>query len=110
MPVPIEVDWSPVVEAKRRIGDTGIVRGGFFDFGQGSPWQSFCTMHGTVNTIMAAIDKPQWIHHVLEAMLQKKLRAIEIAGGFELDLVETGGGAGSNTVISPTIHREFCLP
>ncbi len=110
VPVPIEVDWSPVVEAKRRIGDTGIVRGGFFDFGQGSPWQSFCTMHGTVNTIMAAIDKPQWIHHVLEAMLQKKLRAIEIAGGFELDLVETGGGAGSNTVISPTIHREFCLP
>lgn len=110
VPVPVEVDWSPVLEAKRRIGDTGIVRGGFYDFGQGSPWQSFCTMHGTVNTIMAAIDKPDWIHHVLESMLRKKLRAIEISGRIELDLVETGGGAGSNTVISPTIHREFCLP
>jgi len=24
--------------------------------------------------------------------------------------VETGGGAGSSTVISPDMHREFCLP
>lgn len=110
IPVPIEVDWSSVIEAKSRIGETGIVRGGFFDFGQGSPWQSFCTLHGTVNTIMAAIDKPEWVHHVLESMLQKKLRTIEIAGKFEFDLVETGGGAGSNTVISPTIHSEFCMP
>ncbi len=110
IPIPIKVDWSPVISAKQRIGDTGIVRGGFYDFGQGSPWQSFCTMFGTVNAIMSAIDKPQWIHHVLESMLQKKLRVLEIAGKVELDLVETGGGAGSNTVISPTIHREFCLP
>jgi len=110
VPIPIEVDWFPVMEAKRRIGDTGIVRGGFFDFGQGSPWQSFCSMYGTVDAIMSAIDNPQWMHHVLESMLQKKLRVIEIAGKFEMDLIETGGGAGSNTVIGPTIHREFCLP
>ena len=25
-------------------------------------------------------------------------------------MVETGGGASSNTVISPQIHRDFCLP
>jgi len=43
-------------------------------------------------------------------MLAKKLRAIEAAGKFEMDLVETGGGAGSNTVISPAMHRRFCLP
>lgn len=110
VPVPIEVDWSPVMEAKRRIGDTGIVRGGIYDFGQGSPWQSFCTLYGTVNAIMSAIDDPQWVHYVLESMLQKKLHAIEIGGRIELDLVETGGGAGSNTVISPAMHREFCLP
>lgn len=28
----------------------------------------------------------------------------------KFDLVETGGGAGSDTVISPKLHREFCLP
>jgi len=39
-----------------------------------------------------------------------KLKVIERGGQFQHDLVEVGGGAGSNTVISPDIHREFCLP
>jgi uroporphyrinogen-III decarboxylase len=30
--------------------------------------------------------------------------------GAKFDLVETGGGASSSTVISPDLHREFCLP
>ena len=30
--------------------------------------------------------------------------------GALFDLVETGGGAGSSTVISPDIYKEFCLP
>ena len=30
--------------------------------------------------------------------------------GAKFDLVETGGGAGSSTVISPKIFQEFCLP
>jgi len=110
VPIPVEVDWSPVLEAKRRIGDRGIVRGGFFDFGQGSPWQSFLILFGTEQAILACFDKPDWIHHVLRSLLDKKLRVIEIAGKIELDLVETGGGAGSSTVISPKLHREFCLP
>lgn len=67
-------------------------------------------MFGMQNIIMTAIDKPDWIKHVLQAMLEKKLRAIEAAGKIEFDLVETGGGAGSSTVISPNMHREFCLP
>ena len=110
VPVPIKVDWTNVINAKNRIGDTGIVRGGYFDFGQGSPWQSFCILFGSVNSIMQAIDNPQWMHYALESMLQKKLRVIEIGGKIELDLVETGGGAGSNTVISPKLHSEFCMP
>jgi len=109
-PLPERVDWTPVVEAKQRIGDKGIVRGGFFGFGQGSPWQDFCTMYGTEPAIMATFDKPDWVHHVLTTLLEKKLQVIERAGRFEMDLVETGGGAGSSTVISPKIHREFCLP
>jgi uroporphyrinogen-III decarboxylase len=108
--LPVTVDWTPVVEAKNRIGDKGIVRGSFFDFGQGSPWQSFCILHDTEKTIMAAIDKPDWIEHVLRLMLNKKLEVISRAGKIEFDLVETGGGAGSSTVISPAFHRRFCLP
>lgn len=111
VPLPEKVDWTPVRQAKERIGDTGIVRGGFFDFGQGSPWQSFSSiLFGIENAIMAALDKPDWMHYVMDSMLKKKLEVIERAGKIELDLVETGGGAGSSTVISPNLFSEFCLP
>ena len=110
VPVPVKVDWSPVLQAKDRIGDRGIVRGGYFDFGQGSPWQSLCTMMDVQEAIFAGFDKPAWLHYALESMLRKKLAVIERAGRSRHDLVETGGGAGSSTVISPTFHREFCLP
>jgi uroporphyrinogen-III decarboxylase len=30
--------------------------------------------------------------------------------GARFDLVETGGGSASSTVISPKLHAEFCLP
>jgi hypothetical protein len=109
-PLPVEIDWAPVVEAKERIGETGIVRSGFFGFGQGSPWQDFCHMHGTEPAIMATFDEPEWVEHVLETLLAKKLRVIELGGRFEQDLVECGGGAGSGTVISPAMFERFCLP
>jgi uroporphyrinogen decarboxylase len=111
LPIPEKVDWTPVIEAKKRIGDRGITRGGFYDFGQGSPWQSFVScMYGVEPGIMATYDEPDWMHHVMKSLLDKKLKVIERAGKIELDLVETGGGAGSSTVISPNLHREFCLP
>ena len=110
VPLPQRIDWTPVTKAKERIGEKGIVRGGFFGFGQGSPWQDFCTMIGTQEAIMATFDCPEWVHHVLGTLLRNKLAVIERAGSFELDLVETGGGAGSSTVISPALYREFCLP
>ncbi len=109
-PRPIAVDWSPVIECKKRIGDRGIVRGSYYDFGQGSPWQSFVNMYGTENAIMDTYDAPDWIHYVLEELLSRKLAVIELGGKQEFDLVECGGGAGSSTVISPALHREFCLP
>ncbi|MFO7636702.1 MAG: uroporphyrinogen decarboxylase family protein [Clostridia bacterium] len=110
LPMPVEVDWSPVIEVKKRLGDKGIARGSYFDFGQGSPWQSLAYMYGTEQLIMSALDDPDWTHAALSAMLEKKLKVIELGGKIELDLVETGGGAGSSTVISPSIHRQFCLP
>jgi uroporphyrinogen decarboxylase len=43
--------------------------------------------------------------------LDKKLRFIEESlVGAKFDLIETGGGASSDTVISPKLHREFCMP
>lgn len=109
-PIPVGVDWTPVIEAKNRIGKHGIVRGGYYHFGQGSPWQSFAYRFGTQEIIMAAIDEPDWLHYVLKTLQEKKLRVIELGGRIELDLIETGGGAGSSTVISPSMHEEFCLP
>jgi len=109
-PRPSEVNWAPVIEAKKKIGNTGIVRGGFYDFGQGSPWQSFLHMFGTEKSIYLAYDDPDYMHHVLNVLLERKLDVIALGGKQELDLVECGGGAASSTVISPAMHREFCLP
>jgi uroporphyrinogen-III decarboxylase len=30
--------------------------------------------------------------------------------GARFDLIETGGGSASSTLVSPGLHREFCLP
>ena len=111
VPLPERVDWTPVTEAKKRIGEKGIVRGYVFDFGQLSPWQTFSScLFGVEKAIMACFDEPDWVHHVLESMLQKKLTVLGRSDRIEFDLVESGGGGGSSTVISPSLHKEFCLP
>lgn len=110
VPLP-RLNYAPVMQAKQRIGDRGIVRGACFGFGQGSPWQDLSTvLMGTEPTIYAAMDTPEWVHHVLQTLLEKKLRVLEQSGPIPFDLVETGGGGGSSTVISPAMHAEFCLP
>ncbi len=109
-PIPSGIDFEEIEEAKNRLGDKGIIRSHPFSPGQGSPWQSFCTLIGTEPAIFMAMDEPDRLHHVLEAILQKTLRVIEMWEGIPSDLVETDGGAGSSTVISPALFREFCLP
>jgi uroporphyrinogen-III decarboxylase len=60
---------------------------------------------------MEALDNPDWVHRLLRILLNKKLEFIgESLDGARFDLIETGGGAASDTLISPTLHREFCLP
>ncbi|MEG2596510.1 MAG: uroporphyrinogen decarboxylase family protein, partial [Ruthenibacterium sp.] len=50
-------------------------------------------------------------HEFLAILLDVRLQYIEQSlTGAPFDLVETGGGAASNTLISPAIHEEFCLP
>jgi hypothetical protein len=110
-PMPVGVDGTPVRQALERVGDRGIVRGGFWSYGQCGAWQSFCYSVGTQEAIMHAIDNPEWVHHVEQSYVAKQVKAIEMmAGEVPLDLIEIGGGAGSNTVISPKLHEEFCLP
>jgi len=109
MPVP-RLDLAAVGRAYDEVGDEGILRG--FVWGdQAGCWQHACCLLGTQEMIMAALDDAGWTHRFLRILCEKKLRFIaESLAGARFDLVETGGGAASSTVISPTMHREFCLP
>jgi hypothetical protein len=109
-PVPIAADFDAIQEARDKLGDRGIVRSHPFSPGQGSPWQSFCTLTGTQAAIFMALDTPDFVHYALNAILQKTLQVTAMWQGTPADMVETGGGAGSNTVISPTMFAEFCVP
>ncbi|MFO8011666.1 MAG: uroporphyrinogen decarboxylase family protein [Phycisphaerae bacterium] len=109
MPVP-QLDQERIAQVYDGIGDAGILRG--FVWGeQAGCWQHACCLYGEEPMIYAAIDTPHWVHHLLEVLLAKKLQFIEESlDGSRFDLVETGGGAGSSTVISPAMHEAFCLP
>ena len=93
-----------------RIGDSGILRG--FVWGdQAGCWQHACCLMPLEQLILKCVDNPTWVHRLLKALLERKVKFIEESiTGAKFDIVETGGGAGSDTVISPKMHREFCLP
>lgn len=109
-PEPAAIDLSEVNAASERMGDRGIIRSHPYSPGQGSPWQSFCTLYGTAEAIMLGMDEPEVLHHILEAILERTLRVTRMWAGSRADMVELGGGAGSSTVISPNFFKEFCLP
>ncbi len=108
MPVPC-LDPQPVAALYDAIGDRGILRG--FVWGdQAGCWQHACCLMDVNEIILRCMDRPDWVHSLLKVLLHKKLRFVESMKGAKFDLVETGGGAASTTVISPKLHREFCLP
>jgi len=108
MPVP-KLDLKPLEEFYSRAGDAGIVRG--FVWGdQAGCWQHAACLKDITELIFKAIDDPNWVHELLRILLDKKLQFIESMKGAKFDLVETGGGSSSSTLISPDLHREFCLP
>lgn len=108
-PVP-SLDKDALLKRYDEVGDSGILRT-FINGAQGGCWQDACELYGTENMIMATFDKPEWVHEFLNILLEQKLAFIyEAIKGAKVDLVETGGGAASSTVISPKIHAEFCLP
>lgn len=108
MPVP-RLDPAPVARASDTVGDAGILRG--FVWGdQAGCWQHAACLFDIQALILRTFDDPAWVHELLGILLEKKLRFIESMAGARFDLVETGGGAASSTLISPALHREFCLP
>ncbi len=108
MPVP-KLDPKPVNELYDQIGDKGILRG--FVWGdQAGCWQHAACLMDINQLILKTFDQPDWVHELLQILLDKKLQFIESMKGAKFDLVETGGGASSSTLISPQIHEEFCLP
>jgi len=108
MPAPT-LDPEPINRAYDELGDRGILRG--FVWGdQASCWQHACCLMDVSDLILACYDKPDWVHAFLTTLLERKLRFIESMVGAKFDLIETGGGAASTTVISPAIHEDFCLP
>ncbi|MCU0772541.1 MAG: hypothetical protein MUE94_12360 [Verrucomicrobia bacterium] len=109
MPV-AKLNQAAIAAEYDRIGDAGILRG--FVWGdQAGCWQHACCLMAEQDLIFEAMDNPDWVHLLCRTLLEKKLRFIEESlVGARFDLIETGGGAGSDTVISPAMHREFCLP
>jgi len=108
MPVP-KLDPKPVNALYDTIGDRGILRG--FVWGdQAGCWQHACCLVDVNDLILACVDKPDWVHEFLRILLDKKLTFVTSMERAKFDLIETGGGASSSTLISPAIHEQFCLP
>ena len=109
MPVAV-LDKAKVAEAYDAVGDEGILRG--FVWGdQAGCWQHACCLMEPQSLILEAMTNPDWVHRLLHVLLEKKLRFVEESlSDTKFDLIETGGGSSSDTVISPDMHREFCLP
>lgn len=108
MPVP-KLTLDPIVKKYDEVGDDGILRG--FVWGD----QAGCFQHAAClmdinELILACFDKPDWVHELLSLLLNKKLDFIASMKGAKFDLIETGGGSSSSTLISPDLHRDFCLP
>ncbi|HEY3412111.1 MAG TPA: uroporphyrinogen decarboxylase family protein [Armatimonadota bacterium] len=109
MPAP-KLDVASLQRDFDEMGDDGIMRSSVWG-DQAGPWQHAVCLMGTTEMIMAAADSPGWVHEFLEVLWKKKEKWIlENLDGAPIDLVETGGGAASSTVISPKYFKEFCLP
>ena len=108
-PLP-RLDHAALAREYDRLGDDGILRG--FIWGHhGGCWQHAAALYGLENLILATHRDPAWVHHFLRLLQKKKLRFIaESMPGAKYDLIETGGGQGSSTCISPKLFKEFCLP
>lgn len=103
------LDTAAVNHLYDEVGDHGILRGLIWG-DQAGCWQHAACLIDINELILRTFDKPDWVHELLHILLEKKLQFVETMRGAKFDLVETGGGAASSTLISPKIFEEFCLP
>ena len=110
--------YYPRMELKRKeleehydtLGNDGIARVGVPNF-QGGCYQAAQVLYGTEQLIYECFDNPEWVTEFLDILLERRLEYIsEQMRGVRADLVETGGGGSSDTVISPQLHKQFCEP
>ncbi len=122
---PREVDriarWAPVPRCDAEqvqlhahaLGERGIIRGavpGFEIYGQPGCWQDAAVLVGIQELILATFDDPAWVHALLGALQERKLRWLASSAGAPYDLLELGGGDASTTVISPSLFETFVAP
>ena len=104
MPVP-KLNLEPVRKKYDEVGDRGIMRGLVWG-DQAGCWQHAACLMDIGDLILKAMEQPEWVHELLHILLYKKLQFIESMNGAAFDLIETGGGSASSTVISPALHKE----
>jgi uroporphyrinogen decarboxylase len=106
-------DVEAVNKVVEEYGERGIIRG-FFPildiYGQGGCWQDACCLVGTETLIMATFDDPAWVHSLLKIIHRRKKTYIQGMQGARYDILESGGGDASTTVISPKIFDQFVAP
>jgi uroporphyrinogen-III decarboxylase len=102
-----------VNERAKKFGERGIVRGfvAFFDvYGQSGCWQEAAVLYGIVDLIEATYEDPEWVHHFLQILFERKKIFIESTLGANYDILEHGGGDASSTIISPQIFDNYVAP
>jgi len=92
-------------ESLEIVGDKGIARGWRI-----GPWHELCELYGVEKMIYATFENPSWVHDAMSAMTGVSMRAFESMRDSKIDLLETGGGHNSSTVVSPSLFKEFILP
>lgn len=104
----MEIKRAELEEHYSLLGDAGIARCGIPSF-QGGCYQAAQVLFGTEELIYECYDNLDWVHEFLNIILNRKLEYVyDQLKGAKVDLVETGGGGSSDTVISPKLHKEFC--
>ena len=111
-PVPL-CEARAVEAARAAIGDRGIVRGaipGFPIYGQPGCWQDAAVLVGIQELILETYEDAAWVDALLGILRDRKLAFVRSTAGAPFDLLESGGGDASSTVISPKIFDRFVAP